>query len=240
MPQIDIENLKVEYHNKSSGKVVAINGFDATFLSEKVNVIIGCSGCGKTTLLKAITGVLDYEGEIKFDGESVDTIPTHKRDVGFVSQEYVLYPNMTIFDNIAFPLKLTKMTRDEIVERVLEVAGQFDLVHCLTRKPKHLSGGQQQRIAIVRCLVKQPSICLMDEPLSNIDEQQRYETRIYLKEYFKNNKTTVLYVTHNLLEATALADTITVMDKGKNVICGDPLYVFNSCNPIVLSLKGIM
>ena len=235
MPDISIKNLRVEYINKKQ-VVTALDGFNATFKSGVINVIVGYSGCGKTTLLKAIAGLVDYDGQILFDDKDIIKLDVNERNVGFVSQEYVLYTNMTIFDNIAFPLKMKKLPRDEIIAMVVSLAKEFGIAHCLTRKPKQLSGGQKQRVALVRALVKKPDICLLDEPLSNVDEQRRSEMRAYIKGYLKKNNCTALYVTHNVAEAMSLADTLTVINYGKNEISGEPMAVYNSCNATVESL----
>ncbi len=236
MPQIDIEKLTVEYSN-GKDKVVALDQLSVTLLAQSFNVIVGYSGCGKTTLLRAIAGQLQYDGTISFDGEDVRSVSVQKRKLAFVSQQYVLYSNKTIFDNIAFPLKVQGVPKLEIINAVRDIADKLDLTACLTRRPKHLSGGQQQRVALAKALVKKPSVCLLDEPFSNIDPQQRLSSRMLTKQTLSACKCTAVYVTHDLSEAMALADRLIVLDGGKVVECGTPLEVFNSGNPIVESLK---
>lgn len=236
MPQIDIENLTVEYSNGKE-KVVALDNLSVTLLANSFNVIVGYSGCGKTTLLRAIAGQLNYDGKILFDGEDIRSVSVQKRKLAFVSQQYVLYSNKTIFDNIAFPLKIQGRSQTEIINTVRDIAAKLDLTACLTRKPKHLSGGQQQRVALAKALVKGPSVCLLDEPFSNIDTQQRLRSRVLTKQTLTSCNCTAVYVTHDLTEAMSLAERLIVMDGGKVVECGTPLEVYNCCNPIVESMK---
>lgn len=236
MPQIDIENLTVEYSNGKE-KVVALDNLSVTLLANSFNVIVGYSGCGKTTLLRAIAGQLNHDGKILFDGEDIRSVSVQKRRMAFVSQQYVLYSNKTIFDNIAFPLKIQGRSKTEIITAVRDIAAKLDLTACLTRKPKHLSGGQQQRVALAKALVKCPSVCLLDEPFSNVDVQQRLRSRVLTKQTLTSCNCTAVYVTHDLTEAMSLAERLIVMDGGKVVECGTPLEVYNCGNPIVESMK---
>ncbi len=236
MPQISIENLTVEYSN-GKDKTVALNELDATFLADSFNVIVGYSGCGKTTLLRTLAGQLDYTGDILIDGVDARNISVQKRKMAFVSQQYVLYSNKTIFDNIAFPLKVQGLSKTEIINTVRNIAEKLELTACLTRKPKHLSGGQQQRVALAKALVKKPSICLLDEPFSNIDAQQRLHSRMLIKRVLSECNCTAVYVTHDFSEAMAMADRLFVLDDGKMAEHGLPLDVFNSGNSVVESMK---
>lgn len=236
MPNIKLENLTVVFRNKEE-LVYALNDVNLEFESNAFNVIIGYSGSGKTTLLKSIAGLLEYNGSLFIDGIESEKIETKDRNMAYVSQEYVLYPHMTIFDNIAFPLKMINASKKEIIERVKDVAEKLELTHCLTRKPKHLSGGQQQRVALARALVKRPSICLFDEPLSNLDEQFRSEARIFIKKIMTAYSCTAIYVTHNITEAMSLADKLFLFDKGEMILSGDPLTLYNSHNHVMESLK---
>ena len=230
MPDIRLENVIVVYEENKK-LTYAVNGISATFKSNQTSVILGYSGCGKTTLLKAIAGLLNYNGSISIDGVENENLLIKDKNIAYVSQNYVLYPHMTIFENIAFPLTNIGAPRQEIIERVSEIAEILDLTHCLTRKPKHLSGGQQQRVALARALVKRPDICLFDEPLSNVDEQFRREARQMIKQTLAKLSCTAVYVTHNVAEAMSLAD-------GKLEISGVPIEVYNSGNPIMDSLIG--
>ena len=197
MSKIVIKDLIVEYPGakKKDAPVVVLNKLNAVFEDNSFNVIVGKSGCGKTTLLKTIIGLLPYDGDIDVDGNDFDLYTVAERNLAYVSQEFALYPHMTIFDNIAFPLKLNGASREEIIKTVSVIADELDLTHCLTRKPRHLSGGQQQRVALARAMVKSPSIYLFDEPLSNVDPIFRAEERQYIKSTIKKYSATAIYVT---------------------------------------------
>lgn len=235
MSEIQIRDLSVTFKSKKR-EVLALNEFSATF-QDGMNVIVGYSGCGKTTLLRCIAGLEDYEGEIAVDGEDLDNVPTKDRNFAFVAQNYVLYPNYTVFENIAFPLKIMRASREEITERVREMAEILDLTACLNRKPKHISGGQQQRVAIARALVKNPSVCLMDEPFSNTDDVTRTHSVRWLKTAFEAKGCMGIYVTHDFKEALMLADTLYVMNEGKLELVGTPDEVYESDNHVVKTLK---
>lgn len=237
MPRITVTNLTVHYQNGRSGNVIALNGLNAVFLSDAFNVVIGYSGCGKTTLLRCIAGLIDYEGNVLFDNVDIFELRPSERNIAYVSQEYALYPHLTVFDNIAFPLKVAGVPKVEIVERVKKIAEQLELTYCLTRKPKHISGGQQQRVALARALIRKPSVCLFDEPLSNIDSQLRIQERRLIKEIMTQYGCTSIYVTHNLPEAMTLADRLFVLSNGKCELQGDPVSVYRSGNETVEALK---
>ena len=238
MANIKIENLRVTYppKRKNIEEVVAIDDLSVTLNANAFNVIVGYSGCGKTTLLRTIAGLQNYMGKIFFDNTDAATLTPQDRNAAFVSQEYILYSHMTVFDNIATPLLAAKVPYNEIVERVTNVARDLNLQACLTRKPKQISGGQQQRVALARALVKKPDFCLLDEPLSNTDPSMRSKQRLYLKRALTNSGSTVIYVTHDIQEAMALADQLIVMHEGKVVISGDPMSVYRSGNEVVKSL----
>lgn len=235
MSVIEVKNLSVVYETKKY-ETVALDDFSAVF-ENGMNVIVGYSGCGKTTLLRSILGLTDYDGDVLLDGENLENVMTKDKNFSYVSQEYVLYPQYTVFENIAFPLKLLKASREEIVERVKEVAQMLGLSACLNRKPKHISGGQQQRVAIARAIVKRPSVCFLDEPFSNTDEATRAQSVKWLKEVFEMTGISCLYVTHDFREAVELADRIYVMNKGKLELVGTPEEIFASNNEIVKTLK---
>ena len=213
--EIAISNVSISY-GKKDNKVLVLNKINALLLDQKFNVILGPSGCGKTSLLKAIMGIIDYDGDILFNNVSSKELTLAEKNLSYVSQDIVLYPHMTIFDNIAFPLKTIRASRSEILQRVYEIAEKFDITDCLSRKPKHLSIGQQQKVAIARALVKKPNICLFDEPFSNLDAPTRSEARHFLKEALKETGVTVIYVTHDLEEAMSLSDKIIIL-KDKNI-----------------------
>ena len=227
MSSIELKNVTVIYENREE-KTIALNDISVQFLDKKVNVIVGFSGSGKTTLLKVIAGTILYNGELYFDSEEVSGVRTKFRNVSYVSQEFVLYPHLTIYDNIAFPLKILKMERNEIDKRVKEIAKELDIYHCLSRKPKHISVGQQQRVALARALVKEPNVLLMDEPLSNLDQTSRNNVKLLLKKTLDRLNVTTIYVTHDFLDAMSLADQLYVINDGKLILSGNPLDVYNS------------
>ena len=230
MAKIETKNLTVTYTDKKKGDTVAVNKISTVFEDGAFSAIIGASGSGKTTLLRALSGLMEYEGEILYDGTDADDLPFKKRNISFVTQNYSLYSHLNVFDNIAFPLKTIGASREEIIERVLALANQLDIAVCLNRKPRQLSGGQQQRVALARALVKKPSICFMDEPLSNIDPNQRKRVRELMKETLKMNGCTVIYVTHDVTDAMVLADRIYVMDKGKITMTARPSEIYISAD----------
>ena len=238
MPDISIEHVTCVYPSKKRKipPVTALDDLSLFLKSDLFHVVVGYSGCGKTTLLRCIAGLQDYDGDIFFDGEDTYGLDLRDRNIAFVSQQYTLYPRMTIFDNITFPLLTAKIEKHEIVDRVYAVAEDLGITHCLTRKPKQISGGQQQRVALARALVKKPKICLLDEPLSNIDAQLRDEQRRYIKNVLKKTGCTVIYVTHDINEAMALADNLIVMNEGKVAVSGKAQDVYNSSDPVVKSL----
>ena len=169
-------------------------------------VFVGPSGCGKSTLLRMIAGLEDItEGDLKIDGKRVNDVPPSERNIGMVFQSYALYPHMTVFENMAFGLKLKHMDKKEIIRRVVQAADVLGLEAFLERKPKALSGGQRQRVAIGRCIVQNPSVFLFDEPLSNLDAALRVKMRLEIAKLHKELNATIIYVTHDQVEAMTLA-----------------------------------
>ena len=239
MAKIEIKNLTVEFTDKKKGNVVAVDNISTVFDNGMFNVILGTSGSGKTTLLRTIAGLQEYDGDILYDGTDADELSFKKRNISFVTQNYSLYSHLNIFDNIAFPLKTIGASKEEIIERVMKLSDQLELGVFLNRKPRHISGGQQQRVALARALVKKPSICFLDEPLSNIDPEQRRVARELMRRALKLNGCTVIYVTHDFSEAISLADRIYVMDKGKIIQSGTVEEIMESTNETVNALKGI-
>ena len=235
MPQIVFQDVGVIYQNKKEEKVV-FDHLNESFLSDKTNVIVGFSGCGKSTLLRTLFDGVEYTGTITIDGKNIEDINIQDRELAYASQNYVLYPHMTIFDNIAFPLRNMKAPSSEIKERVYAIADELDLTMTLSRKPRHLSGGQQQRVALARALVKNPSICLLDEPLSNLDQATAFKAREIIKRCLNKRKVTVLYATHNIDEATSLGDCIYAMDDGNIIFKGTPEEFMECKDEKVMSL----
>ncbi len=195
---------------------------DGTFAT-----ILGPSGCGKSTLLRIVAGLeKPTNGEIKIDNQIVNDIPPSKRDIAMVFQNYALYPHMKVFDNIGIGLKLKGYKKEEVEKKVFKVSKKLKIDFLLDRYPKQLSGGQQQRVALARALVRNPKIFLLDEPLSNLDAQIREETRTELKKLFSSLKSTVLYVTHDQIEAMTLSDIMVVMNFGKVMQIGTPEEIY--------------
>lgn len=234
-PEMTVSHLTVRY-GKGKDAVTALCDVDLSFSAGGFHVVAGYSGCGKTTLLRALSGMTEYEGEIFFNGQNAKELDTKDREMAYVSQQYILYPKMTVFDNIAYPLRTAHMSKEEICARVCAMAETLDLTPCLDRKPRHLSGGQQQRVALARALVRSPAVCLMDEPLSNTDAQTRTNLRHLLRDAQRRLGCTVVYVTHDMMEAMALADRLTILCDGKVVISDTPEAVYKSGNEVVRSL----
>lgn len=195
--------------------------------SGKFLVLLGPSGCGKTTIIKSIAGLIDpTEGEIYIDEIFINKLPPKDRDVAMVFQSYALYPHMSVYDNIAFPLKMRKLSKNEIKNQVENTASLLELTQFLKRKPKELSGGQMQRVALARALVRKPKLFLMDEPLSNLDAKLRMQMRTEIKKLQKKIGITTIYITHDQIEAMSMADQIIVMNKGVIQQIGSPHEIY--------------
>ncbi|MDK2383704.1 MAG: ABC transporter ATP-binding protein, partial [Candidatus Korarchaeota archaeon] len=208
---------------KRFGRVVAVDHLNLEVAHGEFVALLGPSGCGKTTTLLMIAGIYrPTEGYIYFDDRVVNDLEPKDRNVGMVFQTYALYPHMKVFDNIAFPLKLKKVPKEEIERKVRRVAELLHIEDLLDRKPSQLSGGQQQRVALARALVKEPDLFLMDEPLSNLDAKLRVEMRGELKRLQKDLGITTIYVTHDQLEAMTMADRIAVLNNGRLQQYGPP------------------
>lgn len=235
MPNIEFKNICFSYSKtRNKDEYQVFEDFNISFIDNSFNVLLGPSGSGKTTLLRLLTGFLDdYEGDIFIDNVNTDDLSVSDRNLAFINQNYVLYPHLSVFDNIAFPLKALGASREEIIARVNEVAEELDLVPTLSRKPKYLSGGQQQRVALARGIVKNAKIYLFDEPLSNVDQMVRVELRQYIKKVVLEHHATAIYVTHDFNEAMAIADYMYVINEGKLVVSGKPIDVYQSNNPLI-------
>ena len=208
-------SIRLEHLTKKFGNVVAVNDLNLEIEDGEFVALLGPSGCGKTTTLLMIAGIYEpTEGKIYFDDVCVNDVAPKDRYVGLVFQSYALYPHMSVFDNIAFPLRLNKTPRAEIEKRVLEVARLAQIEDLLDRRPGQLSGGQQQRVALCRALVKEPEVLLLDEPLSNLDARLRIETRAEIKRLQKELGITTILVTHDQIEALSMAERVAVMHQG--------------------------
>ena len=220
--------IKLHHVSKIFNRVRVIDSLDLVIPDGKFTVLVGPSGCGKTTLLRMIAGLGPAtSGQVLMDGQDITDLDPGKRDIAMVFQNYAIYPMMTVRDNIDFGLKNRKVPKAERQRRIAEVARMTGLTELLDRRPSTLSGGQRQRIALARAMVKQPKVFLMDEPLSNLDAKLRNSMRSELIELHKNLGTTFVYVTHDQVEAMAMADMIVLINKGKIMQKGNPRELYN-------------
>ena len=214
-------------HKRYTGAVHAVRGIDLTIPDKQFTVLVGPSGCGKSTLLRMIAGLEAVdEGTIEIGGEVVNDMRPRDRDVAMVFQDYALYPHMTVRNNIGFGLKARKFSPDEVERRVKDAAELLGITPLLGRFPRQLSGGQRQRVAIGRAIVRNPQLFLFDEPLSNLDAQLRDEMRVEIKRLHQEIATTIIYVTHDQIEAMTLADRIVLLRDGVIEQQGSPLDLF--------------
>ncbi|MCF7364546.1 sn-glycerol-3-phosphate ABC transporter ATP-binding protein UgpC [Vibrio sp. A1-b2] len=223
MADIKLSNVK-----KRFGKVQTIHGVDLEISHGEFVVFVGPSGCGKSTLLRLIAGLETIsDGEIFIDGTMVNDVEPAERHISMVFQSYALYPHMTVEQNMGFGLKMNGVSKDEVKRQVLLAAKTLQLEHLLKRRPKELSGGQRQRVAIGRAIVRNPSAFLFDEPLSNLDAELRVEMRLQIARLHQEIDTTMIYVTHDQVEAMTLADKIVVLRDGRIEQVGSPLELYN-------------
>ncbi len=219
--------------------VVAVQEFNLDIADKEFIVLVGPSGCGKSTTLRMVAGLEEIsEGDLYIDGQRMNDVEPKNRDIAMVFQSYALYPHMTVYDNMAFPLKLRKMSKEEIDRRVKEAAEILDITQYLDRKPKALSGGQRQRVAIGRAIVREPKVLLMDEPLSNLDAKLRNQMRAEIIKLRQKINTTFMYVTHDQTEAMTLGDRIVIMKDGFIQQIGTPQEVFH--HPANLFVAGFI
>ena len=224
MGQVVLRNINKFYDSVHAVKDVNLQIRDKEFV-----VFVGPSGCGKTTTLRMIAGLEAISsGDISIDGQVVNNLPPMDRDIAMVFQNYALYPHMSVYDNMAFGLKMRKFARREIAKRVQEAADILDIGDYLKRKPRQLSGGQRQRVALGRAIVRHPRVFLFDEPLSNLDAKLRVQMRVELKKLHQRLGTTAVYVTHDQVEAMTLGDRVVVMRDGLVQQVGEPLDLYNS------------
>ena len=225
MASVTLEGVKKIYDNK----VVAVHDFNLNIKDKEFVVFVGPSGCGTSTTLRMIAGLEDIsEGTLKIGDRVVNDVEPKDRDIAMVFQNYALYPHISVYENIAFSLRIRKMPNDEIHRRVMQAAEILGITQYLTRKPKALSGGQRQRVAIGRAIVREPAVFLMDEPLSNLDAKLRNQMRAEIILLRKRIDTTFIYVTHDQTEAMTLGDRIVIMKDGYIQQVGTPQEVFDT------------
>ena len=235
MAKVELKGIGKVY----DGGVRAVNNANITIEDKEFCVFVGPSGCGKSTTLRMIAGLEDItDGKLFIDGTEMNDVPPKDRDIAMVFQNYALYPHMTVYDNMAFGLKIRKMDKAEIDRRVRDAAKQLDLTQYLDRKPKALSGGQRQRVAVGRAIVRNPKVFLFDEPLSNLDAKLRVTMRSELAALHNRLQATMIYVTHDHIEAMTLGTKIVVMKDGVIQQIGAPLYLYN--NPINKFVAGFI
>jgi iron(III) transport system ATP-binding protein len=229
---IEVSHLG-KYYESDKERVKAVDGISFVVPEGKIFTLLGPSGCGKSTTLRCVAGLeKPEEGEIRIRGKVIHSsqnnifTPPHKRDIGMVFQSYAIWPHMKVFDNVAYPLKVKKLPREDIRRKTAQALHTVGLEGLEDRLASQLSGGQQQRVALARALVKEPEVLLLDEPLSNLDAQLRKQMRMEIKELQRRLNITTLYVTHDQIEALAISDLIAVMDQGKILDMGPPREIY--------------
>ncbi len=240
MTHIELQGLTKRYDGSGPDEVQAVSELSFDIRPGEFMVLVGPSGCGKSTVLRMIAGLEDIsEGELRFDGQRMNEVEARHRDVGMVFQNYALYPHMSVFENIAFPLRVRKETEAALTTRVREIAEMLSLGSLLERKPKQLSGGQRQRVALGRAIARQPRVFLFDEPLSNLDARLRIETRAELGRLQRQLGTSSVYVTHDHVEAMTMGHRIAVLKGGRLQQVGSPHELYaNPDNAFVASFLG--
>lgn len=228
MSEVVIENL-----TKKFGKNVVLDKVNLKIGAKEYFVLLGPSGSGKTTLLRIIAGLEDItEGSVYIGGTKVNDLPPKDRDIAMVFQNYALYPFLNVFDNIALPLKARHLSREKVRDRIKQVAETLHILDLLEKKPREISGGQQQRVALARALVRNPSVFLLDEPLSNLDAKLRVEARAFLKRLQRELGITTIFVTHDQAEASTMATKIAVLNNGSITQVDDPYVLYRRPNDI--------
>ncbi len=235
MPDLIVDKITKKY-----GKVIAVNKVSFKVMNGEILSLLGPSGCGKTTTLRIIAGLtMPDEGKVLLGEKDITRLPPEQRGMGMVFQNYALWPHMTVYENVAFPLRARGLPRDEIDKRVKEALELVKLYELRDRYPHQLSGGQQQRVALARALAVQPKVLLLDEPLSNLDAKLREEMRFELRELQKKLRITAVYVTHDQAEALALSDRIAVMNAGRIMQIGTPREIYEEpANTFVADFIG--
>ena len=236
MATLSLKNVTKKY----TDGVTAVSDFNLEIADKEFIILVGPSGCGKSTTLRMIAGLEEIsDGEVYIGDRLVNTVAPKDRDIAMVFQSYALYPHMTVFDNMAFSLKLKKMPKAEIKQRVMEAAKILDIEHLLQRKPKALSGGQRQRVALGRAIVREPQVFLMDEPLSNLDAKLRVQMRTEISKLHQKLNTTFIYVTHDQTEAMTMGTRIVVLKDGIIQQVDTPQNLYDTpCNLFVAGFIG--
>jgi len=234
MAEVRVDNL-----TKKFGDLTAVNDLSLQVHDGEFVVFLGPSGCGKTTTLRCIAGLeIPDGGTISIGGDIVTKLPPALRDIAFVFQQYALYPHMTVFDNLAFPMRATRTPKEEIAQRIKEVSEILHIERLLSRRPGKLSGGEMQRVAIGRAMVRRPKVFLMDEPLTNLDAKLRTEMRAELKRLQSDLGATTIYVTHDQIEAMSMGDRVAVINGGKLLQFGTPMEVYD--HPASMFVAGFI
>lgn len=235
MAEIILKNIKKIYDNSYT----AVHDFSLKIHDREFVILVGPSGCGKSTTLRMIAGLEEISsGELYIGNKLVNDLPPKDRDIAMVFQNYALYPHMNVYKNMAFALEMRKMPKDEIRRKIMETAKSLDIINLLDRKPKALSGGQRQRVALGRAMVRNPSVFLLDEPLSNLDAKLRTQMRSEIKELHRKLATTFVYVTHDQTEAMTMGDRIVVMKDGYIHQADTPQELYN--NPVNTFVAGFI
>jgi len=228
MAKVVLENVGKTFKDNKGNLVKVVDNVNLTIDDEEFMVFVGPSGCGKSTTLRMIAGLEEIsEGSILIDGRTVNNVPPKDRDIAMVFQNYALYPHMSVYKNMAFGLQLRKYPKEEIEKRVREAAEILGITRFLERKPKELSGGERQRVAVGRAIVRKPKAFLFDEPLSNLDAKRRVEMRTEISKLHTRLSATMIYVTHDQVEAMTMGDRICVIKEGKVQQVAEPLEIYN-------------
>ena len=234
MPTVKLENLTKRFDD-----IIALDGINLDIRDQEFFVLLGQTGAGKTTTLRCIAGLdLPENGAIYLDNQQINHLTPAERDVAFVFQAHILYPHLTVYENMAFPLHPRELSEEEIDRRVTEIASMLHIEHLLQRKPNQLSGGETQRVGLGRAMVRRPQLFLMDEPISNLDAKLRTEMRAEIKWRQRQLETTTLYVTHDQIEAMSMADRVAVLEAGRVQQVGTPTEIYD--HPANLFVAGFI
>ena len=238
MSEIRFENVSVLYEGRKKDFITALDNVSFSMKDGLFHVIVGPSGCGKTSLMKCITGDVIYEGKVYLNYKDIEEIAIKDRKLSYMSQDYIVFPNINVYDNIAFPLRVMKMDHDLADQKIKDIAHILDIDYLLTRKTKYLSIGQVSRVALAKSLIKDSDVFLFDEPIRNLDSRNRDIVLGLIKTNIKQKKKTTVYITHDIQEALLLADLIHVFDQGHYIGTFTPQEFLKNNNEVVESLKA--